>query len=178
MNEDTINKFFQETQQIFKFLETEFGCKLVSSGIENKDYYPDAMAFVRYAGRKVGIQISWFFQTAAMNIALVDLPKTNEFPSKMRFWGESRGGARAINLYTLADMYGKSSEFLLKSLRSTKMSDIKKRGKIIDENIRGVLENLAMILQKQAHDILAGDTSIFSEVQKHQEELIKKEYPY
>jgi hypothetical protein len=178
MNIKPAGDFFRETKNAFQYLETDLNYRFISSDIENREHYPDTFAFVRYLGKKVGIEVYWYFASAAIDIALVEIAKEGEFPEKKRFWGESRGEAKAINLHTLMDMLGKSDLFMLRKLRVTKLSEVKKREKIIRENLSDVIENLAQILREQAKDILLGDTSIFSEVQKYESELLTKEYPY
>jgi hypothetical protein len=177
MNKNLPEKFFLETTQEFNFLESEFGYKLVSKDVENIDDPQDAKAFVRYLSSKVGIEIYWYFASAAIGIALVEITKANEFPGRRRFWGKMSDEARAIKLHTLAKMQGKENSFVLKELRSTKPVHIKKREKVIGENLGSVLENLSQILKNIAQNILLGDTSIFPKVQKYEEELLRKEYP-
>ena len=53
---------------------------------------------------------------------------------------------------------------------------IKKREKIIRENMPGVLQGLACATKNIAEDILKGDSSIFTEVMNYYEELLKKQY--
>ena len=66
---------------------------------------------------------------------------------------------------------------MLNKIRSTKMADIKKRGIIIREDLSAVMKNVAQVLREQAYDVLLGDTTIFSDVQKHEEKLLRNEYP-
>lgn len=178
MRKELLEKFYTETKRSFKFLEADYGYKLISAGMENENYYPDTISVVRYLGKKIGVEIYWYFASAVIGVAITEVTRENQFPPEKRFWGKSRGEARAINLHTFADMLGKSDLFILKKLRSTKMSDVKKRGKVINENLRGVLENLAEILQAEAKDILLGDTTIFSAVQELELESQKKIHPY
>jgi hypothetical protein len=177
MNDSIVDNFFQETRRAFKYLEVDFGYKFISSTIENKEYYPDTVAVVPYMDKKIGIEIYWYFASAVIDIALIEMLKANEFPHNKSFWGENEGEARAIKLHTLLDMRGKSDLLVLKKIRSTKMSDIKKRGTLIRGNLAAVIENLAQVLREQASDILLGDTTIFSEVRKYEEKLLRKEYP-
>ncbi len=177
MNNDAVSNFFQETRKAFKYLEVDFGYKFISSKIENREHYPDAIAVLRYVGNKIGIEVYWYFASAVINVVLVELLKENEFPLKKRFWGEDGGEAKAIKLHTLVEMKGKGDVFILKRMRSTKLSDIKKREKTINDNLSSVIENLAKILREQAQGILLGNTSLFPDMQKYEEELLKKAYP-
>ncbi len=177
MNIKSAEEFFHETKKAFQYLERDLNYRLISSEIENTEHYPDSFAFVRYLGERIGIEVYWFFAAAAIDIALVEITKIGEFPQKKRFWGESRGEARAISLHTLMDMLGKGDLYMIRKLRATKLSDVKKREKVICEKLRDVMENLAQILREQATDTLLGDTTIFSDVQKHEEKLLRKEYP-
>jgi len=173
-----VEEFFRETKRAFRYLETEFNYELVSSDIENQEHYPDTFAFARYLGRTVGVEVYWYFASAGIGIALIEIIEEGKFPQKKQFWGESRGEAKAINFHTLMKMQGKGDLCILRKLSTTKLSEIKKREKIIRENMRGILENLAQNLREQAEDILLGDTSSFSKVQDYEEELLESEYPY
>jgi hypothetical protein len=178
MNNGMVENYFQETRNAFKYLELDFGYKLISSAIENKEYYPDTVAVVPYMGKKISVEVYWYFASAVINVALIELLKANEVPHNKNFWGAKKPGeARAIKLQTLLDMRGESDLLMLKKIRSTKMSDIKKRGILIRENLSAVMKNVAQVLREQAHDVLLGDTTIFSDVQEHEEKLLRKEYP-
>ena len=177
MNNNLLEKFFLEATQRFNFLESEFEYKLIAKGVENIDDPQDAYAFVQYLGSRVGIEIYWYFASAAIGIALVEITKENEFPDRRRFWGKGKDEARAIKLHTLAKMLGKENSYVLKELGSTKLVHIKRREKVISKNLGTVLEKLAQILRNIAQNILLGDTSIFPKVQKYQGELLRKEYP-
>ncbi|MDP1624659.1 MAG: hypothetical protein Q8L64_02710 [bacterium] len=178
MKKESTELFFQEVIKYFQYLVSDFNYNLISTDIENTDYYPDTVAIVRYLGNKVGLEVYWYLASSVISVALIEIIKEGDFPYKKRFWGKSSGEARAIKLHTLIDMAGKDDELMLKKPRSTKASDVKKRRTMIDEKLSNLVKNLADVLHEQAHDILAGDTSIFSQVQKYEEEILKKEYPY
>jgi hypothetical protein len=175
MNQE-IEYFFAETKRIFRFLETDFGYKLIFADMKHENYYPDSVAVVQYLGGKVGIEIYWYFASAVIDVAFVEIMKVGEYPEKKRFFGRSSVGAAAIGLHTYLEYRQKDSLYLLKKMSSRKMSDIKKRGSIIQNNLSTVLENIAGILLEQAKDILLGDTSIFPLIQEYEEESIKKRY--
>lgn len=175
---DTIvQKFITEVTQKFDFLEKDYGYKKIEGEINDQDYYPDAETVIKYAGKSVGIEIYWYFAGANIGVAFVEL-KNGKIPPKRIFFGEAMGVSRAISLYTLAG-YLKQQEdslFLLKDIDNVTISKIKKREKIINENMAGVIEGLSNAVKKLAMNIITGDIAIFSDVMKYQNELIKKQY--
>jgi hypothetical protein len=171
MNGDVLERFISETVETFKFLEVEYGYRMVSKEIENKNYFPDAEAVVRYADSRIGIEVFWYFASSIIGVAFIKL-QNGRFPD-----GKSKD-ALVINLHALAGYLsqGKDKMFLLKDPSSTTFAKIKKREKIINENMKGVLENLAEGVRKYALDIISGDTSLFRKVKQYQMEIISKLY--
>lgn len=171
-----INNYFKKSGDIFKFLETDFDYIRTGSEIKNESYYPDAEAILNYSGNKVAIKVFWNFAGALIGVVFIEL-QNGQLPEKISFWGNGDYG-RAISLYSLINVINteESKHFLLKNYYSVMFRDIKKREKIINENMEQVLENLAIMTKKYALDVLRGDTSIFPKIQAYEEELMKQNY--
>lgn len=174
--EKMLQKFKSEVNQKFAFLE-EYGYKRIEGNIENADYYPDTEAVVKYIGNSVGVEIYWYFAGANIGVVFVEL-QNGEIPTKKIFFGESEDASKAINLYTLAKYLDKWDDklFLLKDVDNVTIPGIKKREKIIKENMSGIIDGLSTAVIKLAASIISGDTSIFKDVMHYQSELIKKQY--
>ena len=176
---DTIvQKFIAEVARKFEFLEKSYGYKKIEGEINNQDYYPDARAVVKYVGNSIGSEVYWYFAGANIGVTFVEL-RNGKIPEKRIFFGESKDAARAINLYTLAEFLKQqeNSLFLLKDIDNITIPQIKKREKIINENMAGIIEGLSSAVKKMAIKIISGDVSIFERVMYYQNELIKKQYP-
>jgi len=151
------------TTDAFSFLEKQHGYKLKLTNIENIEYFPDAEAVVKYVSSNIEIEVFWYFASAVVGVVFIEL-KNGDFPSgKLNI-------VNLINLYSLLGYLnqGKDNTMLLKDTQSITISKIKKREKIINENMKGVLENLAEAVRTNAIDIITGDTTIFAAVQKYQ----------
>ncbi|HOP73737.1 MAG TPA: hypothetical protein PLC07_01605 [Bacillota bacterium] len=171
-----LQEFISEVNLKFAFLE-EYGYKKIEDNIENEDYYPDSEVVVKYIGDTVGIEVYWYFAGANIGVVFFELQK-GEIPVKKIFFGESEDASRAINLYTLAKYLDKwdNKLFLLKDVDNVAISEIKKREKVIKENMSGIIEGLSTAVIKLAANIISGDTSIFNDVMHYQSELIKKQF--
>lgn len=172
-----VQKFINEVNQKFLFLEKTFGYKKVDGSVENQDYYPDSQVVVKYIGNSVGVEVYWYFAGANIGVVFVEL-HNGEIPMKRIFFGDSRDASRAINLYTLARFLNNWDDkvFLLKDIDNVTIPKIKKREKVIKENMSGVVEGLSTAVSKLAVSIISGDTSTFKDVMDYQSELIKKQY--
>lgn len=136
---DTIvQKFIVEVNQKFAFLE-EHGYKRVEAKIENQDYYPDSEAVVKYIGKSVGIEVYWYFAGANIGVVFAEL-RNGEIPVRKIFFGESNDASRAINIYTLAGYLNiwDDKAFLLKDVDIVTIPKVKKREKVIKENLSGI----------------------------------------
>lgn len=167
---EIVQKFLSEATKVFSFLENEYGYN-VSTDLQNPNYFPDAEAVVSYYGSKVGIKVFWYFASAVIGVTFAEL-LNGKFPDN-----QSKDISQ-INIYALVDFVsqGKDDMFLLKDTSIATIPKIKKREKIINENMAGVLENLSIGVKKYAMNIVSGDTSVFPVIKKHQEELIKRRY--
>lgn len=172
----TVQKFITEVKSKFAFLE-ELGYKRMEIEIENDDYYPDSQVVVKYCGKSVGIEIYWYFAGANIGVVFIELIN-GKTPEKKVFYGEPKDASRAINLYSLAAYLDKWDDtiFLLKDIDNVTVPKIKKREKIIKENMPGVIDGLSSAVSEMALKIINGDTSIFKDVMDYQSELIKQQY--
>jgi len=177
--DEILEKFIFEVNQAFGFLE-KYGYKKIESKLENADYYPDSVLVVRYLGNSVGVEIFWYFAGAYIGVGFVELLQNGEFPVKKYFVGEFKDAAKAISLDTLARYLGKWDEelFLLKDVDDLTLRKIKKREKVINENMSGVINGLSTAVIKLAANIIEGDTSVFQDVIRYESELIKKRYSW
>jgi hypothetical protein len=179
MNIDTYVSFFKSVKRSFKFLVDDLNYRLTETVIEDLDEYRDTKAAVLYLGRKVAVEVYWAPTSGAyIGVALIEVKQKDVYPYKGRFFGHSRGDSRAINLASLLEMRGNADLIMLQPIRSVTPAAVRKRQALIEKNMEGIIANLANVLREQAPDILKGDTSMFSKVQKHEEELFLKEYPH
>lgn len=172
-----VQKFITEVIQKFKFLEDDYGYKKIEDEIKCKDYYPDAEVVVKYVGKSIGIEVYWYFAGANIGVAFVEL-RNGEIPEKRMFFGETKDAARAISVYSLSGYLNQQEDdlFLLKDIDNVTIPKIKKREKVINDNMADVIEGLSSAVKKLATKILAEDISIFTDVMNYQYELIKKQY--
>ena len=175
--DDIVQKFITEVTRKFDFLEKEYGYKKIEGKLENQDFYPDAKTVIRYIGKSVGIEVYWYFAGANIGVVFIEL-QNGEIPINRIFFGESKDATRAINLYSLAGLLKQKEDnlFLLKEVDYVTISKIKKREKVINENMSGIIEGLSNAVKKLATKIITGDTSIFTDVMNYQAGLIKKQY--
>ena len=171
-----VQQFITEVNMKFAFLEI-YGYKKIEGEIKNADYYPDTEVVVKYIGESVGVEIYWYYAGANIGVVFVEL-QNGEIPARKIFFGESKDTSRAINLYSLARYLNKweNKLFLLKDVDNVTIPKIKKREKVINENMSGIIDGLSTAVSKLAACIISGDTSIFKDVMDYQSELIKKQY--
>lgn len=171
-----VQKFITEVNLKFAFLEG-YGYKKIEGEIKNADYYPDSEVVVKYIGKSVGIEIFWYFAGANIGVTFFEL-QNGEIPLKKVFFGELNNASMAIDIYSLAEYLNKWDDklFLLKDVDNVTFAKIKKREKVINENMSGVIDGLSTAVSKLAGSIINGDTSIFKDVMDYQSKLIKKKY--
>lgn len=177
-SKDYFAEFFRETELAFRYLETDCEFKLLSKSIEEQNDIREKNLSVRYLSQKISIEISWVLSSTSLDIFLIENVEKNKFPSQKQFLGKPRNYARAISFYTYMSYLDKEEVLLLKSIRSVETADIAKRTKIINADLKGIIENLAESLRKYAQPIILGDTSDFSKVQALELEIQKKIYPH
>lgn len=171
-----VQKFITKVNLSFEFIE-RYGYKKIEGEIQSADYYPDSEVVVKYIGKSVGIEIFWYFAGANIGVVFFEL-QNGEIPLKKIFFGEPIDASRAINLYSLAEYLNKRDDklFLLKDVDNVTFAKIKKREKVINENMSGIIDGLSTAVSKLAVSIINGDTSIFKDVMDYQTKLIKKQY--
>jgi hypothetical protein len=175
---NTIQRFTHIAGQAFSFLEKEYSYNKIDVDVENKEYYPDARAVVRYIGQNVGVEVYWDFAPAIIGVVFTKL-QNGEFPTRRTFVEGYHDRPNSINIYALAQvlLLDNNSVFLLKDTDIVTLPKIKSREKTIKYKMEDVLENLAKFVIKYAHDIITGNTSIFLEVIRYQTELTRRQYP-
>lgn len=171
-----IQNFINEVYTKFSFLEEAYGYRKVDGNVENQDYYPDTQVVVKYISKSIGVEVYWYFAGANIGVVFVEL-SNGKFPAKRIFFGESNDAFRAINIYTLAKYLKQEDDktFLLKDIDNVTIPKIKKREKIIKENMSGIIDGLSNAVNNLAIKIINGDTSIFKDVMCYQNELINKQ---
>lgn len=174
---DQVKKFLYQVSNAFEFLEKKYSYRKI-----NKEYsadldFRDAVVSQKYLGKKVGIEIRWAFSSAVIAVIFVELID-DDFPDQMIFWGNFPNSAKAIDLNTLVKMKNKNliNEFMLGDFDDTSLSQIKKREKTINQDLKKVLKNLSDLSIKYAEDIIAGNTKLFPEVMKFKKELLDQLY--
>jgi hypothetical protein len=175
---DFFTEFFEETENVFRFLETDHKYKLLSKSIEDQGDPRERNLSVRYLSPKISIEVCWRLPSTSIDIYLIENIEKSIFPQQMKFWGKSRGKARAISFYTYMSYVGKEDTLLLKNIHSVAKAEVAKRMRIITENLNGVIEYLAEALREHALPIVLGDTSSFSKVQELELEIQKKFHPH
>lgn len=151
-----IEKFFKETRSAFEFLETDYNY-FVNEKQENMDCFPDAIVSVNYANSLVEVKVFWHFASATISVAFTFRGKIEE--SKLLF---SRI-IPTININTLLQSRSPegSEAKSLKITNGVTFSKIKKREKMINDDMKGEIAKQALLVKKYAMDIIEGDTSAF-----------------
>jgi hypothetical protein len=158
-----VRQFFARVQEIFSFLEEDYGYQKIGVGFFGD--LRDPLAYVRYQGQSIGVEVAWGIYAGAINITFIELNDAI-FPSKKIFFGRSSIAAKAIELESLVGMQkaGDLSEFLLGDSTDVRLAAVKKRAKIIEQNLPEVLENLKNLSLKYAVEILRGNSALFEKV--------------
>jgi hypothetical protein len=171
-DQSTINSFNVCAKESFAFLEKLYGYHLDKEIVEDAGDYRDAIACIYFLGSTLGVKIYWYFSSSLIDVKFIELDKHGRIPSLVK----GREGTyldqmgddipRGIHLSDLVTVLGHQDDpsFLLKELRNVKPSMCKKRAKIIEENVIGVVQGLAQATQTYASEILQGDTSLFPQV--------------
>jgi len=160
-------QFFADVPEVFGFLEAEYGYRLHAERVENIDWVPDTCAEVVYLNRKrhpakIAVKVSWTFHTAAIDVVFLELQRPGVFNEASDVMG-------SVFLRTLAEVLGQQDDpaFLLGDADQVDGRTINERVKIVQANLRGVLEGLAIATERYAAAILRGDTTILPEVKRY-----------
>jgi hypothetical protein len=152
MDNELIDQFFNETLVQFEFLEKEHGYKMVERRIRADDHFPDSEAIVQYISPLISIEIFWYFASAVIGVVFIRIEK-----------GKIPNNPDIINLYELANYLseGKEDMFLLKDTLNVQISKIKMREKLINKDLKGIVENIAAGTRRYATNLIQGDTALF-----------------
>ncbi len=170
-----LNEFPILVRKNFDFLESDYS--YLYQGVSELDFqYPkDARVEVSYVG-KVGVKIIWAVGEANVGICLCKLVH-GEFPEKSTYYYNLEGYEPAISIDTLVKMVTNEKCILPIPEITQHMSIAEmgrradKRSKMLHDDMDGVLEKYATLLKGYAADILRGDMSAFTEVQKYHSNL-------
>lgn len=166
---EKISDFESSVLEAFQFLIDEYG--FVKQTIKKIDFeYPkDRMVEVDFVGKEVSVAIQWYLTDADIGVGIVENIR-GKIPEKYSFYGD-KDVARAVSLSDLVEYVTKSRNLIV--LPETKLDEsVRKtvkawelRDKIISKNMNSVVFSFASLLHIYAAGILAGDLSVFPEVQ-------------
>ena len=173
MNEQQVEVFYVEVMDVFRYLEQQYNYQRMKGFIQDSEEGRDATAMLRYLGSRVGIEISWYFANATIDVAFIEVLQPGTFPMNRAFFGDYPDRAKGISLSTLTEMLGHSDDpnFLLKD---TSFRHRNKRFKLIEMRMHDIIAGLARATQIYAIDIVKGDTSIFLKVMEYYTQKQKK----
>lgn len=174
MLNEQLKPFFVETKNAFHVLEAVYGYQQPEEKKEHAEDLRDLEAQVRYAGSQVGVAIVWTIAAASVDVVFVELQQARVFPSAVSFFPrrDLPARAKAINLYSLADLLGHRDDpdFLLTEIdyQSTKtmITTSQRNSELIKTQMPEVLAGLARAMQTYAVPLLQGDTRVISQVMK------------
>ena len=151
-----IEKFFLETRGAFKFLETDYNYSITEKQ-ENMDYFPDSIVSVNYTNPMIEVKVFWHFASATMSVAFTVRGRIQEYEMS------SARIIPTINIYTLmqARCMERDDVETIKKANGATFSQIKRREKQINDDMRGEIAKRAFLVKKYAMDIISGDTSAF-----------------
>ena len=164
-----VPKFFKLVEDNFSFLIDAYGYHLHDTSLSDVEDIREATANVIYLNKSVGIKIYWYFSPGLIDVDFVELADQNTYPDHVKyyeteFWRNKINVLQGVSLSTVMSMLGYSNELILKDYSNLMPSKCRKRAKIIQENMQGVLEGLAKSTQTHTSSILNGDSSRFSEI--------------
>jgi hypothetical protein len=104
----------------------------------------------------------WLYHTAAVDVQFLEL-------RSLGVYNDATDVAGSIFLHTLAEVLGHADDpaFLLGDTDQVGGWTINRRVKIVQANMRGVLEGLAAATKRYADAVLKGDTLILPEAQQY-----------
>lgn len=151
-----IEKFFLETKSAFRFLETDYNYSITEKQ-ENMEYFPDSIVSVNYTNPMIEVKVFWHFASATMSVAFtIRGGKQESIMSSIRI-------IPTINIYTL--MQARCIEHddveTIKKANGVTFSQIKRREKQINDDMKGEVEKRAFLVKRFAMDIISGDMSAF-----------------
>jgi hypothetical protein len=168
---DRVAAFVAETHEAFLFLETGYHYKRLEQTPDDAVDYRDARIVVRYVGERVGVEVSWYFAGAWIDVRFTELRQP---------WTYSEPGtARRISLRNFAELGGhqEDPDFVLKNPGVVMGKKYWKRARTIQAGTRPILEGLARATRTYAASILSGDTSMFLDVMRYETKKLREAYP-
>lgn len=178
--ENRIENFASIVREEFSFLVDGYG--FAKNELEKLDFeYPkDKHVRIDYISDFLCVRITWYLIDATIGVGLIELVN-GRIPDRYSYW-EKEGFSRAIGLSTLV-------EFLTDGEVKGPLPDVgakisagaitkawRERGRLIDQDMKGILATYSNWLRTYASDILAGDNSVFERVQKYAKEKIAEAY--
>jgi hypothetical protein len=156
--------FFKATAEAFRFLEERYGYRRLEGFLQSANDGRITTARIRYVGSQMGVEIWWSPANARLGVVYIELQQSEVFPHTWSLIEGLPNTARAVSLYELAEMAGRSDDpdFLVKDLDYPRKHN--KRAKMLETRMQDVLAGLARATQTYASDILQGDTTLFPEV--------------
>ncbi len=163
-----VPQFDADARETFAFLELTYGYHFHGSRLDSADDVRDANARVLYLGPAVEVEIYWYFSTAGLGVAFAQTPAPWTSLQRRVFFGDLKDAMPAARLYTLAEMRGHADDaaFLLGDTDQVDGRSINTRVKVVQANLRGVLDGLAVATERYAADILRGDTAPLAEAMR------------
>jgi hypothetical protein len=164
--DEQIDTFFAEATEAFAFLERDYGYQHLEGDILYPEELRDKTALSRYVASQVGVEIAWSIADADIDVIFVELVHPYILPRKISRYSIP-GAARAIGLFSLAQMRGVLGDpnFLLAYRQ--KARSWKKSKELIETRRKEILEGLARATQRYASTIVQGDTSMFTEAMEY-----------
>jgi hypothetical protein len=159
-----VPSFYARVAEAFAFLPATYKCELSAQTLDAIDGFRDTQAKVVYVGEKIEVDIVWSFASALISVNFVELliPYVSPFDSHVR----PKERPRVITLFDLAAARGHGDDpaLTLGDGFQTGGRITNKRFKLLHNDMAGVIAGLARATERDASDILRGDTSIFPEV--------------
>jgi hypothetical protein len=164
-----VPEFTEQVLQSFAFLETAYGYRLYEHRMNDPEDARDAQASVTYVSERVAVSLTWSLSSVAIGVSFIQLDQPYTMPARVVFVGESHGAARAIELYTLADMLGHADDpdFVLGDGDRVDGRSVSRRFKLVQTDFADVVQRLARATERYARDILQGKTGRFPETMRH-----------
>lgn len=166
--EEKIKVFEASVSKAFKFLTDEYG--LVKQKLRRVDFeYPkDERVEICFSGETICVFVQWYLIDANIGVGIAE-SVNKKIPDKYSFYNEN--ASRAISLTDFVEYLtkGKVRTPLPEAKAGANVREIvrswKERDKIITDDMDRVVVMLSDFLKRYASSVLAGDVSMFSEVQ-------------
>ncbi len=162
--------FYAQVAEAFAFLPATYKCKLRAQLLDAIDDFRDTQAKVIYVGEKIEVDIVWSCASALIYVNFVELliPHVSPFSP----YALPKEKPRVITLFDLATTRGHGDDPALALGDGFQHGGriTTKRFKLLQSDMASVIAGLARATERDASDILDGDTSIFPEVMARYDE--------